>query len=86
MRQLTPARGWGKHQIDNEENLKEAIARLEKKYKVAGLLAVSYTQEINERNVRAYGDRPARIERKVRFQVQVERNQVAIEWALFKAG
>jgi transposase len=86
LRQLTPARGRGKYQIDNQENLKEAIARLEKKYKVAGLLAVSYTQEINERNVRAYGDRPARIERQVRFQVQVERNQEAIEWALFKAG
>ena len=86
LRQLTPGRGQGKYQIDNQENLKEAIARLEKKYKVAGLLAVSYTQEINERNVRAYGDRPARIERKVRFQVQVERNQEAIEWALFKAG
>ena len=86
LRQLTPARGRGKHQIDNEANLKEAIARIEKKYKVAGLLQVSYTQEINERKVRAYLDRPARIERKVRFQVKVERNQEAIEWALFKAG
>lgn len=83
---LTPARGRGKHQIDNEKSLKEAIARIEKKYKVAGLLEVSYTQEVTERQVRAYGDRPARIERKVRFQVQVERNQDAIEWALFKAG
>ena len=86
LRQLTPARGRGKRQIDNEENLKKAIARLEKKYKVAGLLTVSYTQDINERKIRAYGDRPARIERKIRFQVQVERNQEAIEWALFKAG
>ncbi|MCZ7671704.1 MAG: hypothetical protein M5U34_33555 [Chloroflexi bacterium] len=58
LRQLTPARGRGKHQIDNEEKLKEAIARLEKEYKVAGLLTVSYTQDINERTVRAYGDRP----------------------------
>jgi transposase len=84
--QLTPARGRGKRQISDEKSLQQAIARIEKQYKVAGLFRVTYTQEVSERKVRAYRGQPPRIDRKVRFQVQVERNQEAIEWAMFKAG
>lgn len=86
LRQLTPARARGKRQISDEKSLQQAIARIEKQYKVASLFQVAYTEEVSERKVRAYRDRPPRIERKVRFQVQVERNQEAIEWAMFKAG
>jgi transposase len=84
--QLTPARGQGKRQISDEKSLQQAIARIEKQYKVAGLFQVTYTQEVSERKVRGYRGQPPHIERKVRFQVQVERNQEAIEWAMFKAG
>jgi transposase len=86
LRQLTPARARGKRQISDEKSLQQAIARVEKQYKVAGLFQVAYTEEVSERRVRGYRGRPPRIERKVRFQVQVERNQEAIEWAMFKAG
>jgi transposase len=86
LRQLTPARGQGKRQISDEKSLQQAIARIEKQYKVAGLFQVTYTQEISERKVRSYREQPPRSERKVRFQVQVERHQAAIEWAMFKAG
>jgi transposase len=86
LRQLTPARARGKRQISDEESLQKAIAALEKKHKVTGLFQVTYTQEVRERKVRGYRGQPARIERQVRFQVQVERNQKAIEWAMFKAG
>jgi transposase len=86
LRQLTPARARGKRQISDEKSLQQAIARIEKQYKVAGLFQVAYTEEVSERKVRGYRGRPPRIERKVRFQVQVERNQEAIEWAMFKAG
>ena len=86
LRQLTPARGRGKRQISDEKSLQQAIARIEKQYKVAGLFLVTYTQEVSERKVRAYRGQPPRIERKVRFQVQVERDQEAIERAMFKAG
>ncbi len=85
-RQMTPARGRGKRQISDEKSLQQAIARIEKQYKVAGLFQVTYTQEVSERKVRAYRGQPPRIERKVRFQVQVKRNQKAIERAMFKAG
>ena len=86
LRQLTPARGRGKRQISDEKSLQQAIARIEKQYKVAGLFQVTYTQEVSERQIRGYGDKPPRVERKVRFQIQVERDQEAIEWAMFKAG
>ncbi len=86
LRQLTPARGRGKRQISDEKSLQQAIANIEKQYKVAGLFQVSYTQEVSERKVRAYRGRPSRIERKIRFQVQVKRDQVAIEWVMYKAG
>lgn len=86
LRQLTPARARGKRQISDEKSLQQAIARIEKQYKVTGLFQVTYTEEVSERKVRSYRGRPPRIERKVRFQVQVERNQEAIEWAMFKAG
>ena len=85
-RQLTPARARGKRQISDEESLQKAITRIEKQYKVAGLFRVTYTQEVSERQIRGYGDRPPRVERKVRFQIQVERDQEAIEWVMFKAG
>ncbi len=86
LRQLTPARARGKRQISNEKSLQQAIARIEKQYKVAGLFQVTDTQEVSERKVRGYRGQPPRTERKVRFQVQVERNQEAIAWAMFKAG
>lgn len=86
LRQLTPARGRGKRPIKDEEGLQRAIARIEKRYKVTGLFQVTYTQEVSEREVRGYRGQPARIERQVRFQVQVERDEKAIEWAMFKAG
>jgi transposase len=86
LRQLTPTRARGKRQISDEKSLQQAIVRIEKKYKVAGLFQVAYTEEVSERKVRGYRGRSPRIERKVRFQVQVERNHEAIEWAMFKAG
>jgi len=84
--QLTPRRGRGKRQFTNEEGLLQAINQIEKRYRVSGFFEVRYTQEITERQVRAYKDKPARTERKVRFQIQVARNQPAIEQAMEKAG
>lgn len=86
LRQLTPAPGRGKRPISDEASLQQAMARIEKKYKVAGLFHLSYTQEVTERQVRGYRGQPGRLERDVRFQLRVERNQKAIEWAMFKAG
>jgi len=86
LRQLTPLRARGKRQISDEDSLHKAIARIEKQYKVQGLFKVTYTRDISERQVRSYRGQPPRLERQVRFQIQVERAQEAIAWAMFKAG
>lgn len=83
---LTPARSRGKRQIEDEASLLAAIQRIEVKYRVAGLFDYHYEREVSEQQVRAYGDKPARTERQVRFQLTVERDAEAIAEAEFKAG
>jgi transposase len=86
LKALTPSRGRGKRQIKDEAGLLAAIQRIEEKYRVPGLFEYDYQQEMTERQLRAYGDKPARTERKVRFQLRVTRNEQAIAGAEFKAG
>jgi transposase len=86
LKALTPARGRGKRQIEDEASLLAAIQRIEEKYRAAGLFDYHYEPEVSEQQVRAYGDQPARTERQVRFQLTVERNLEAIATAEFKAG
>jgi transposase len=83
---LTPPRGRGKRQIKDEVSLLAAIQRIEEKYRLPGLFDYDYQQEVSERYVRAYGDKPARTERTVRFQLTVTRNEPAIAAAEFRAG
>ena len=86
LKALTPSRGRGKRQIKDEASLLAAIQRIEEKYRVQGLFEYDYQQKVTERQVRAYGDKPARTERKVRFQLTVTRNEQAITEAEFRAG
>ena len=86
LKALTPPRGRGKRQIEDEASLLAAIQRIEEKYRVEGFFSYDYQQEVSERQVRAYGDQPARTERKVRFQLTVTRNEPAIAEAEFRAG
>jgi transposase len=86
LKALTPARSRGKRQIEDEASLLAAIQRIEEKYRVVGLFDFHYEQESSERQVRAYGDKPARTDRQVRFQLTVERNPEAIAAVEFKAG
>jgi transposase len=86
LKALTPSRGRGKRQIENEASLLAAIQRIEEKYRVPGLFDCDYQQQVTERPIRAYRDKPARTERQVRFQVTVTRNVQAIAEAEFRAG
>ena len=86
LKALTPVRSRGKRQIEDEASLLAAIQRIEERYRVAGLFDCHYEQEVSERQVRAYGDQPARTERQVRFQLTVERDAEAIATAEFQAG
>ncbi len=86
LRQLTPPPGRGKRQSSDEATLVAEIRRSQQKYRVAGLLNLTYTAEISERTLRKHKDKPQRIERRVRLQLQVTRNEAAIAHALFRAG
>jgi transposase len=86
LKALTPARSRGKRQIEDEASLLSAIQRIEEQYRVVGLFDHHYEQEVSKRQVRTYGDKPARTERQVRFQLTVERNPEAIAAVEFRAG
>lgn len=83
---LTPPRQPGKRQIKDEASLLAAINQIEKQYRVKGLFTYQYHQEVEERQVRGYQGKPARLERKVRYQLTVARKAAAIDMAEFKAG
>jgi transposase len=83
---LTPPRQRGKRQIEDEASLLSSIERIEKQYRVQGLFHLDYRSEVQERQVRRHRDKPARVERKVRFHLAVRRNLEAIEAAEFQAG
>jgi transposase len=83
---LTPSRGRGKRQIEDEVSLLTAIQHIEEQYHVQGLFVCDYQQEVSERHIRAYGDKPAHTQRQVRFQLTVTRNEQAIASAEFRAG
>lgn len=86
LRDLTPPRQRGKRQIEDETSLLAAIQRIEEKYRVQGLFEYEYQSEVSERQIRAYGDKPARTERKVRFELTVRRKEAAIAEEEFRAG
>lgn len=83
---LTPPRQRGKQQITQEAKLLSALAQIEKKYRVQGLFHYDYHAETTERPVRGYKETDARVERQVRYQLTVSRQQKAIESAEFEAG
>lgn len=83
---LTPARSRGKQQIEDEASLLAAIEKIQQHYHVQGLFDCQYECQVKERAIRAYKGQPARLERKVRYQLTVTRNQAAIAEAELQAG
>jgi transposase len=75
---LTPPRGRGKRQKKDLSALQSSVGSILKKYRVEGLIDVSYICQQEQRRIRKYKDHPARTERSVRYVVQVQRNQQAI--------
>jgi transposase len=78
LRALTPPRGRGKRQWEEQASLQAAVQAILSRHRVEGLLEVSYIQEVERRHIRKYRDRPARTEERVRYVVQVRRNEEAI--------
>ena len=86
LRALTPPPGRGRRQWDNREALQKEVEAILKRRRVEGLLEVTYSREVKRRQVRKYGDRPARTEERIRYRVQVKRNRAAIREARWLMG
>jgi transposase len=76
---LTPPPGRGRRQFTETAPLREAVQAILTQYKVEGLLTIDLQRKTHQRSVRAYGDRPARVEKYPRYVVHVQRGTPAIE-------
>src|SRR6266699_920246 len=76
----------GKKRYDDSPSLQQAAQALLKQHRVEGLLKVTIAEQVEERWVRAYGNRPAavRVERGVRLYTAVDAH--AVEEAIRRLG
>ena len=76
----------GKKRFREVEPLRQAAEAILERYRVQGLLELSYQEIVHERPVRGYRERPAtvRVEREVRVNVMV--NQAAVEMVVRRLG
>lgn len=74
----------GKKQIEDSAGMQAAAEKVLKHYGVNGLLKLNIVEQIEERYIRAYGERPARteIERTVSSQTDIDEQAVqeAVRW------
>lgn len=78
---LTPPRARGRSQWDDLGALQAEAQAILKRRRVEGLLEVSYVQDVQQRCIRKYRDRPTRIEERRRYVIEVHRNVTAIREA-----
>jgi transposase len=73
-------RGRGKKRFTALTALQAAVEAILTRYRVQGLLAVRYTEWVQERPLRRYGSRPAavHVERHIRVAAGVDRRAVAV--------
>jgi transposase len=76
---LTPPPGRGRRQFTQEAPLRQAVQAVVTRYRLEGLLSVQIQREVQHRSLRAYRDRPARVEEQPRYVVQVSPDLLAIE-------
>jgi transposase len=86
LRALTPPPGRGRKQYTDEATLMAAIDQILKRLRVEELLDVTWERQETRRPIRAYGERPARTETTVRYQVYVTPNTDAIAKAERRLG
>jgi transposase len=69
----------GKERIEDTASLRAAANTLLKRHRVEGLLILTLEEHLNERRVRAYGERPARTEQIIELDLQVSVDQQAVD-------
>lgn len=75
-------RKQGKRRITDEPALRQAIEAILKQYQAEGWLDAQVTEQVQERQVCKYGDRPAETRFEWQFFVSVQRNEVALQQAI----
>lgn len=83
---LTPAPGRGVRAVKDLAALQTQATAILQQQRVTGLLTITYQQHLTQRQIRKHKERPARTEEIVRYQVQVTRNEQAIEAAARPLG
>ena len=71
----------GKKEIQDEAAMQVAAEKVLQHYRVEGLLQLTITTHSRERQIRAYGDRPARTEVEKNLTLQAEIDTAAVEEA-----
>jgi len=86
-------RGRGKRPVTELSALQEAVAATMARYHVQGLLQVRYEDQVHQRPVRRYGDRPAmvRVERDLQVTASVDQEAMAVAvrqlgWRVYAAN
>ena len=72
----------GKKQIEDAVGMQAAAEKVLKQYRVAGLLKLTIVEHSTQRQIRAYGDRPARTEIEQTVTLQAEIDEPAVQEAL----
>jgi transposase len=83
---LTPQPKRGCRQYCESEPLQIKIYEILTRYQVADYFDITLKREEKARQIRAYGERPARVEVKVRYQLHLTRKTEAIEAAEQRLG
>ena len=81
-----PDRQRGRRSFTHREEIETALAALVGRHGVEGLIQRSVEEHLTERRVRAYGDRPERIETDRSFTVTIRADEVALAQAIRLLG
>ena len=76
----------GKKRFTQETEARAAAEKILTKHRLRGLIALSYTLQSMEREVRAYGERPARVEVQRTVRVRARVAQAALAQAIRSLG
>jgi transposase len=76
----------GKPRLMSVSALQQAAETIVNQYKVAGLLTLRYEEQVHERPVRRYRQRPAEVRVERSFCLHVSRAETAIQQALARLG
>ena len=79
-------RKQGKVVYKTEQALHQAVEEIVKKYKVAGLLDIACRVNYEQKQIRAYKDKPARTQTKMNYTVLVKKKEDAIEQCKHSLG